>query len=201
MELSLGGGSGWLDTATVHRSGAHAPARHDEYDEQGVGTFTWPPAGTSPGQQWGLSHGHGHLAASGVLLACGAAFFLLRFVGGGASALVFVFAVSAMQFYLRHADHPVGWGVRRGRCRHRAVRRAGIDHRLNLVVVRGVVVVGPGHALPFWTRGDSLHPRPKIRRRRRRTPSASRPSIVGSRRCMSPTHWRASATSFPARSW
>ncbi len=31
-------------------------------------------------------------------------------MGGGASALVFVFAVSAMQFYLRHADHPVGWG-------------------------------------------------------------------------------------------
>src|SRR5665647_3630032 len=27
-----------------HRPGLHAPARHDE---QGVGTFTWPPAGTS----------------------------------------------------------------------------------------------------------------------------------------------------------
>ena len=23
-------------------------------------TSTWPPAGTSPGHQWGLSHGHGH---------------------------------------------------------------------------------------------------------------------------------------------
>ncbi len=28
--------------------------------EQRVGTFTWPPAGTSPGHQWGHCHGHGH---------------------------------------------------------------------------------------------------------------------------------------------
>jgi Uncharacterised MFS-type transporter YbfB len=39
-----------------------------------------------------------------------AAWFVLRFVGGGASALVFVFAVSAMLSHLRHADHLVGWG-------------------------------------------------------------------------------------------
>ena len=38
---------------------AHSSARHDE---RGVGTSTWPPAGTSPGHQWGLSHGHGHSA-------------------------------------------------------------------------------------------------------------------------------------------
>ena len=39
-----------------------------------------------------------------------AAWFVLRFVAGGASALVFMFAVSAMLFHLRHADHLVGWG-------------------------------------------------------------------------------------------
>src|SRR5664279_6898 len=39
-----------------------------------------------------------------------AAWFVLRFVGGGASALVFVFAVSTMLSHLRHADHLVGWG-------------------------------------------------------------------------------------------
>jgi hypothetical protein len=36
--------------------------------------------------------------------------FVLRFLGGGASALVFVFAVSAMLSHLRPADHLVGWG-------------------------------------------------------------------------------------------
>jgi hypothetical protein len=39
-----------------------------------------------------------------------AVWFVLRFVGGGASALVFVFAVSAMLSHLRRADHLVGWG-------------------------------------------------------------------------------------------
>jgi MFS family permease len=39
-----------------------------------------------------------------------AVWFVLRFVGGAASALVFMFAVSAMLSHLRHADHRVGWG-------------------------------------------------------------------------------------------
>jgi hypothetical protein len=39
-----------------------------------------------------------------------AAWFVLRFVGGAASALVFMFAVSAMLSHLQHADHLVGWG-------------------------------------------------------------------------------------------
>lgn len=54
MELSLGGGSGWLDTATVHRSGAHAPDRHD-----------------SSSKGWGLLLGHQrgpHLATNGDFL-------------------------------------------------------------------------------------------------------------------------------------
>jgi MFS family permease len=40
-----------------------------------------------------------------------AAWFVLRFVAGGASALVFMFVVSAMLSHLRPADHLVGWGV------------------------------------------------------------------------------------------
>jgi hypothetical protein len=39
-----------------------------------------------------------------------AAWFVLRFVAGAASALVFVFAVSVMLFQLQHAHHLVGWG-------------------------------------------------------------------------------------------
>ncbi len=39
-----------------------------------------------------------------------AAWFVLRFVAGGASALVFMFAVIAMLSHLRHAPHLVGWG-------------------------------------------------------------------------------------------
>jgi hypothetical protein len=39
-----------------------------------------------------------------------AAWFVLRFVAGGASALVFMFAVSAMLSHLQRADHLVGWG-------------------------------------------------------------------------------------------
>jgi hypothetical protein len=39
-----------------------------------------------------------------------ATWFVLRFVGGGGSALVFMFAVNAMLSHLRHADHLVGWG-------------------------------------------------------------------------------------------
>jgi hypothetical protein len=29
------------------------------------GDFPWPPAGTSSGHQWGLSHGHGHRGMGG----------------------------------------------------------------------------------------------------------------------------------------
>ncbi|HEY2197496.1 MAG TPA: YbfB/YjiJ family MFS transporter [Mycobacterium sp.] len=36
--------------------------------------------------------------------------FVLRFVCGGSSALVFMFAVTAMLSRLRHRDHLVGWG-------------------------------------------------------------------------------------------
>jgi hypothetical protein len=39
-----------------------------------------------------------------------AAWFVLRFVAGGASALVFMFAVSAMLSHLQQAHHLVGWG-------------------------------------------------------------------------------------------
>jgi Uncharacterised MFS-type transporter YbfB len=39
-----------------------------------------------------------------------AAWFVLRFVAGGANALVFMYAVSAMLSHLRHAHHMVGWG-------------------------------------------------------------------------------------------
>jgi hypothetical protein len=39
-----------------------------------------------------------------------AMWFVLRFAGGGASALVFMFAVSAMLSQLRDAHHLVGWG-------------------------------------------------------------------------------------------
>jgi MFS family permease len=39
-----------------------------------------------------------------------AAWFVLRFVSGSASALVFMFAVSAMLSHLQDADHLVGWG-------------------------------------------------------------------------------------------
>ena len=39
-----------------------------------------------------------------------AAWFVLRFVAGGASALVFMFVVSAMLSHLRPADYLVGWG-------------------------------------------------------------------------------------------
>jgi Uncharacterised MFS-type transporter YbfB len=39
-----------------------------------------------------------------------AAWFVLRFVAGGASALVFVFAVSAMLSHLQQAHHLLGWG-------------------------------------------------------------------------------------------
>jgi len=81
-----------------------------------------------------------------------AAWFVLRFVAGGASALVFMFAVSAMLSHLRHGPPPGRLGVRRGRCRHRAVRRAGIDHRLDFDVVGGVVVFGACRASSFGNR-------------------------------------------------
>jgi Uncharacterised MFS-type transporter YbfB len=44
-----------------------------------------------------------------------AVWLVLRFAAGAASALVFMFAVSAMLSHLHRAHHLVGLGVRRGR--------------------------------------------------------------------------------------
>ena len=46
----------WLDTATVTAQGlSSSPTRRTR-----SGYFSWPPAGTSHGHHWVLSHGHGH---------------------------------------------------------------------------------------------------------------------------------------------
>ena len=81
-----------------------------------------------------------------------AAWFVLRFVAGGASALVFMFVVSAMLSHLRPADHLVGWGF--------GGVGAGIALSGVLVLITGpildlvgrVVVFGRGRARPVWRR-------------------------------------------------
>jgi hypothetical protein len=53
---SLGGDGDWL----IPPPSPPRPQTPGRHDERGIGTFNWPPAGTSTWPYTGTSHGHGH---------------------------------------------------------------------------------------------------------------------------------------------
>src|SRR6266566_1534852 len=98
-----------------------------------------------------------------------AAWFVLRFVAGGASALVFMFAVSAMLAHLRHASHLVGWGFGGVGAGHRSeISRMGRHRR-----------VDPGRHLRAAGVGNLGGTRPPLD-----------PSVAAASGADSPSDWR-----------